>query len=199
VFRKTYPKVKLHPEQLIVDEGNVITSGAATSFLDLVLYLIELYCGHEAAVIVAKVLLIEMGRYTQLPYTIFATHKTHRDREILVVQHFMETQIHRQLPVERLAERAGMSVRTFDRRFRNAVGDAPSVYWQKLRIERAKRLLETTDDNVEQIMLKVGYEDARSFRRLFHNLTDLSPKDYRRKYRARLTAPLSSRSVTSPA
>src|SRR5215472_16474774 len=83
LFRKTYPKVDLHPERLIVDEGNVITSGAAMAFLDLVLYLIELYCGHNVAVLTAKVLLIEMGRHTQLPYTIFSTHKVHNDQQIL--------------------------------------------------------------------------------------------------------------------
>jgi transcriptional regulator GlxA family with amidase domain len=54
----------------IIVESNVITSGAATSFLDLILYLVELYCGREAAIRTAKVLLIEMGRHTQLPYTI---------------------------------------------------------------------------------------------------------------------------------
>jgi transcriptional regulator GlxA family with amidase domain len=184
LFRKTYPKVDLHPERLIVDEGNVITSGAATSFLDLVLYLIELYRGHDAAVLTAKVLLIEMGRRTQLPYTIFSTHKMHDDRQILRAQQWMETQLHRGLAIDDLARQVGMSVRSFDRRFRNRVGEAPSVYLQKLRIEKAKRLLETSGETVEQIMFAVGYEDERSFRRLFHKLTDLSPKAYRRKYRA---------------
>lgn len=184
LFRKTYPKVKLRPEQLIVDEGNVITSGAATSFLDLVLYLIELYCGHESAVITAKVLLIEMGRRTQLPYTIFSAYKMHGDREILAVQQLMEAEMQKELSIERLSKRAGMSLRNFDRRFRTAVGEAPSIYLQKLRIERAKRMLEITSETVEQIIFKVGYQDVRSFRRLFHSLTDLSPKEYRRKYRA---------------
>jgi len=183
LFRKTYPKVDLHPEQLIVDEGNVITGGAATSFLDLVLYLVELYCGHEAAVLTAKTLLIEMGRHTQLPYTVFSTHAMHDDRQIRRVQHFIDAQVNRQLSIETLARHAGMSVRNFDRRFRNAVGQRPSAYLQKLRIEKAKRLLEATDDTVEQIIFKVGYEDDRAFRRLFHRLTDLSPKVYRRKYR----------------
>src|SRR5262249_16310768 len=82
LFRKRYPRVDLHPERLIVDEGTVITSGAATSFLDLMLYIVELYGGHEAAVLTAKVLLIEMGRYTQLPYTIFSAQKMHGDRQI---------------------------------------------------------------------------------------------------------------------
>jgi transcriptional regulator GlxA family with amidase domain len=75
-----------------------------------------------------------------------------------------------------------MSVRTFDRRFRSAVGETPTTYLQKLRIEKAKRLLESGTDTIEDIAEKVGYEDGRSFRRLFKTLTDLSPQAYRRKY-----------------
>lgn len=182
LFRRSYPRVNLYPDRLIIDEGSVITSGAATSFLDLVLYLIELYCGREAAILTAKVLLIEMGRNTQLPYTIFSTQKMHEDRQIHRLQQFMEANLQRELTIELLADRAGMSVRNFDRRFRAAVGEAPSSYLQKLRIEKAKRHLETTNDSISEVMLKVGYEDERSFRRLFQALTKLSPKAYRRRY-----------------
>ena len=182
-FRSAYPNVDLHPERIIVDEGMVITSGAATSFLDLALYLIELYGGHDAAVLTAKVLLIEMGRDTQLPFTIFSTRKMHGDRQILRAQQFIEANGHRPVTIEQLARRAGMSVRTFDRRFRSAVGETPTTYLQKLRVEKAKRLLESGTDTIEDIAEKVGYEDGRSFRRLFKTLTDLSPQAYRRKYR----------------
>jgi transcriptional regulator GlxA family with amidase domain len=112
--------------RFIIDERNVITSGGANSFLDLILYLVELYSGREAAILTAKVLLIEMGL------------------------DFWRT-----------------------------------IYLQKLRIEKAKRLLESTNDSIAEIMLKVGYEDERSFRRLFHALTELSPKVYRRRYAAK--------------
>jgi transcriptional regulator GlxA family with amidase domain len=182
LFRKNYPKVRVHPERLIVDEGLVITSGAATSFLDLMLYLIQLYKGYEAAVLVAKAFLIEMGRNTQLHYATPSLHTLHSDREILRVQQFIESNLGRQLTIETMAQHADMSVRNFDRRFRNAVGETPSSYLQKRRIEKAKRLLESTNDSIEEIMVHVGYEDDRSFRRLFRSLTDLSPKAYRVRY-----------------
>ena len=182
LFRQHYPKVDLRPERLIIDEGNVITSGAATSFLDLVLYLIELYSGHEAAILTAKVLLIEMGRYTQLPYTMFSARKMHGDAQILRVQQFIEVNGQREFKIDSLAARAGMSVRNFDRRFRDAVGETPSTYLQKLRIEKAKRLLENEKHTIAEIASAVGYEDERSFRRLFRIVTDLSPTAYRRKY-----------------
>lgn len=88
----------------------------------------------------------------------------------------MEANFQRELTMELLADRAGMSVRNFDRRFRAAVAEAPSSYLQKLRIEKAKRLLESTHDAVAEIMIKVGYADERSFRRLFHALTDFRPR-----------------------
>ena len=182
LFHKMYPKVDLQPDRLIVDEGNVITAGGATSFQDLILYLIELYCGHEAAVVVAKNLLLNMGRQSQLPFTIFSAQKTHDDRQILRVQTLMESQTDRRLTIKELAKLSGMSMRNFDRRFRNATGESPSVYMQKLRVENAKRLLETSSDTVQEIMWKVGYEDYRSFHRLFRAFTTLSPTGYRSKY-----------------
>jgi transcriptional regulator GlxA family with amidase domain len=188
LFRRTYPEVKLFPERLIVDEGKIITAGASTAFLDVTLYLLELYCGRDAAILTAKVLLIEMGRYTQLPYTIFSTQKMHQDHRILRIQQFMENHVARQITVDDLAKRLGMSTRNFDRRFRAAVGEAPTAYLQKLRIEKAKRLLETTGNSVAEIMLKVGYADERSFRRLFSSLTELSPKAYRRKYATQISS-----------
>jgi transcriptional regulator GlxA family with amidase domain len=87
-----------------------------------------------------------------------------------------------------------MSVRNFDRRFRSAVGEAPSRYLQKIRVEKAKQLLETTDDSIDEILVRVGYDDERSFRRLFRTLTDLSPRAYRLQYGMRNAVP----SVDSP-
>lgn len=182
LFRKNYPNVDLQADRLIVDQGKVITCGAAMAFQDMILYLIELYSGREAAVLTAKTMLLELGRETQLPFTIFSTQKTHNDRQILRIQERIETQLNQPLDVEELARWGGMSMRNFDRRFRDATGDPPSTYIQKMRIEKTKRLLESSTDSVDQIMAKVGYEDGRSFRRLFRRFTSLSPRAYRLKY-----------------
>ena len=188
LFRKMYPNVDLHPDRLIVDQGSVITSAATSSYQDLMLYLIELYSGREAAIQAAKTLLLEMGRNSQLPFTNFSAQKTHDDSHILRVQHLIESENHQRLTMKHLAKWAGMSLRTFERRFRNATGESPSTYVQKMRIEKAKHLLETSMDTVEQIITKVGYEDRRSFRRLFRTFTALSPREYRRKYGMRREA-----------
>src|SRR5262249_4361677 len=144
--------------------------------------LIELYCGHAAAILTSKLLALDLERRTQLPYTIFSSLKTHKDRHILQIQHILESEDRPKWTPESLAKRAGMSLRTFDRRFRKATGDVPTTYIQKLRVEKAKRLLEHCNDTVEEIAHKVGYEDSRAFRRLFCHFTALSPKTYRLKY-----------------
>ena len=78
-----------------------------------------------------------------------------------------------------------MSVRHFSRRFKTATGESFSSYLQKLRTENAKRLLETTGSSASEIMYRVGYNDERSFRRLFKQHTGLAPKHYRNKFKLR--------------
>jgi len=106
------------------------------------------------------------------------------DRQILQIQNVLESASQSMWTSQRLAKCAGMSLRTFDRRFRKATGETPSTYIQKLRVENAKRLLENSNDTVEEIAHKVGYEDSRSFRRLFCQFIALSPKTYRVRYGA---------------
>jgi transcriptional regulator GlxA family with amidase domain len=82
-----------------------------------------------------------------------------------------------------MLEQSGLSARTFKRRFKSATGDPPGVYVQRLRVERAKRMLERGDDSVEAISWAVGYEDSASFRGLFKRLAGCSAGEYRRRFR----------------
>jgi transcriptional regulator GlxA family with amidase domain len=94
----------------------------------------------------------------------------------------MEENMTAPLSVPLLADRAGLGERTFARRFKKATGDTPLEYLQYLRIRKARSLLETTDETVEVITSRTGYEDASSFRRLFKKATGLSPSAYRKKF-----------------
>jgi len=181
-FKKLHPNVKLKPEKLLSVDGGLICSGATTSFLDLCLYLIEKFGSEDLASRCAKSLLVESGRRSQSPYFIFDSQKNHTDDKIIEAQAYMEGKFTKTFSLDDLASDLGISPRHFKRRFKNATGDSPLVYLQRLRIEAAKRKLETTLETVNEITWQVGYEDCNSFRRLFRNHTGLSPREYRDRF-----------------
>jgi transcriptional regulator GlxA family with amidase domain len=175
--------VGLVPEQIVVDNGRVCTSGGATSFLTLTAYLVDKYCGAETARLISKIFLIDINKGPQTAYAIFGTQKNHSDAPILEAQDLIEKLDSRCPTVADLAKRVAMSKRNFIRRFKSATGNTPIEYMQRVRIEAAKHALEAGGDPVDAIAGKSGYEDAGSFRRIFKRLTGVTPIEYRRRYR----------------
>lgn len=175
-------QVHVQPDRMMVDEGDVITCGGATSFLNLGIYLIERFHSHDMAVRCAKMFLIDMDRPTQRPYADLRVGPPHADETIRQVQHYIEANLSEELPLKRLAQMANLSPKTFMRRFKEATGAPPATYVQHARIEAAKQCLERSEDTVGEITFQVGYNDIRSFRRLFQRYVGLSPKDYRAKF-----------------
>jgi transcriptional regulator GlxA family with amidase domain len=188
-FRRHFPRVLLRPERMIVDAGDVISSGGATTFLSLVIYLTERYGSHDRAVLAAKVMLVDGERRSQLPYVAFGPARDHADQLIHRVQSFMEAHLAAGVSVGELAAQASVSTRTLDRRFKAATGLTPRAYLQRIRIDAAKRLLETTTDPVDQLSARVGYGDPTAFRRAFTQATGLGPRPYRQKYGPRRPTP----------
>lgn len=183
LFRKRYPDVDLRPECLITDEGSLLCGGGAFSYFDLSLYLVERYCGFEMALQCAKSLLLDMGRTSQIPYAVFEYQKHHKDAQILKAQAFMEKNFSQELNMGDLAERVGMSLRNFKRRFGRATGDSPLTYLQRYRVEAAKRLMENTRQSVSEICYQVGYDDVGFFRRIFKRYVGIAPNEYRKRIR----------------
>ncbi len=181
-FKKRYPEVTLKKEKMIVDEGDVITAGGVTAYMDLSLYITSRFGSSELAAWLSKTLLIDPARRSQAPYTAFDFNTAHRDDCILKSQYWMKQNIKSSITVVRLADIAGLGERTFARRFKKATGDTPLEYLQHLRISEARRLLETTNESVDAITYAIGYEDVSSFRRLFKRITGLSPSAYRKKF-----------------
>jgi transcriptional regulator GlxA family with amidase domain len=184
-FKRRFPRVDLREQQMIVDEGDIVTCGAVTAYLNLIIYLIEKYFGHEIALRTAKMYLVDMDRPSQLPFQIYRFPITYSDGSITRIQDFIGEHFKEDLTIDDVAKRTGMSVRNFSRRFKSATGERFSNYIQKLRVETAKRLLESTDYSASEIMYQVGYNDDRSFRRLFKRQSGLSPKHYRTKFKIR--------------
>jgi len=181
-LRRRYPAVNVTAGQMIVDDGDVITSGGATAFLNLVLYLVERFAGHDRANLAAKVLLVDGHRPSQLPYIAFGRERSHDDVLVHQVQQHIDLHLDGLLRVSELADRFGLSERTLSRRFTAATGRGPQAYLQHARIQQAMRLLETASDPVDHVRRRVGYGDPAAFRRVFKEATGLSPGAYRDAY-----------------
>ncbi len=181
-FRHMYPEVDLMPEKIITDEQGIYSSGGAYSFLNLLLYLIEKYCGRKVAVYLSKVLEVDIERTSQSPFSIFIGQKRHEDEPIKKAQEYMENNVGQKISVDQLAGLFLISRRNFERRFKKATTNSPIEYMQRVKIEAAKKSLESGRENINEVMYSVGYSDSKAFRTIFRKITGMSPLDYRRKY-----------------
>lgn len=181
-FRTMFPKVNLQTDQLITDENGIYTNGGAYSFLNLIIYLIEKYYDRQTAIFCSKVFQIEMDRNSQSAFTIFTGQKLHGDEMIQQAQCYIESKLHEKISVEHLSSRFAVGRRNFDRRFIKATGNTPVEYSQRLKIESAKKALETSRKTINEVMYEVGYSDVKAFREVFRKITGMSPLEYRGRY-----------------
>ncbi|RLA40284.1 MAG: AraC family transcriptional regulator [Gammaproteobacteria bacterium] len=184
-FKHRYPKVKMKPEHMVTDEGNLLCSGGASSCEDLALYLIEKYINRKVAVKSAKMFVRDYRRISQAPYFEFEGNTKHTDTQILLCQRWLENNHSNNIEIKNLSSIASMSQRTFERRFKKATGYTPLLYLQKLRVTNAKKLLETTDQSFDAIACSVGYKNCGAFRKVFVRDTNLLPSEYRNKFNAK--------------
>jgi transcriptional regulator GlxA family with amidase domain len=184
-FRSLYPAVRVTSDRLIVDAGDAITSGGGTTFLSLIIYLVERFGGHDRAAFARKVLLIDGGRESQLPYMAYYPVRYHGDDLVQRVQDYIDSHLDAPIRSHDVAERFGVSPRTLARRFRAATHNSVNAYVQQARIVLAKMLLETTDQPIEQIRAATGYLDPAAFRRAFRQAAGVSPRQYRMTYTTR--------------
>lgn len=189
LFRSRYPGVEIADGSVITDEGRLYSSGGANSLWNLLLYLLEKYTDRDLAILVAKYFAIDIDRNSQAAFTIFTGQKDHADKEILSTQNFIEQNYADKISVDELADKAAISRRSFERRFKMATNNTPIEYIQRVRIEAAKRNLEASRKNVNETMYEVGYTDSKAFREVFKKVTGLTPNEYRNKY-ARLELPM---------
>jgi len=181
-FREMYPNVNLAADKLITDEKGIYTNGGAYSFLNLVIYLVEKYYNRQTAIYCAKIFQIELDRNCQSAFSIFTGQKQHGDEMIQDAQKFMESNLEEKISIEEMSSRFATGRRNFDRRFIKATGNTPLEYAQRVRVESAKKSLESTRKTVNEVMYEVGYSDVKAFREVFRKITGISPLEYRGKY-----------------
>ncbi len=181
-FRQMFPQVDLVADHVITHENGLYTSGGAFSFMNLVLYLVEKYYGRELAILGSKLFQVDMDRQSQSPYIIFKGQKTHDDEVVHKAQDFLERNSADKCSIEKLAKKLAVSRRNLDRRFFKATGNTPVEYLQRVKVESAKKQLETSRKSVSEIMYETGYSDMRTFRDMFRRITGLSPMEYRNRF-----------------
>nr|WP_298792907.1 helix-turn-helix domain-containing protein [uncultured Allomuricauda sp.] len=182
LFRKMFPKVNLVSNKIVTEEDGIYTSGGAFSFLNLMLHLVEKYCGRGTAIYISKFFEIDIDRVDQNQFAIFQGQKDHDDVAIKEAQKFIESNVRDKISVEGLARKYAISSRNFVRRFKKATQNTPLEYIQRVRIEAAKRSLESTEQNVNEVMYQVGYADQKAFRTVFKKYAGISPVAYKSKY-----------------
>jgi transcriptional regulator GlxA family with amidase domain len=185
LFRTCYPKVRFRPEPNLVfadAAGRIVTAGGTTSWHDLALHIISRHCSPGEALRIAKVYLLKWHGEGQLPYTTLVCRSPHADSvvrtcEQWLAEHYLEADT-----IKHVVDLCGIPERTLKRRFKAATGNTLIEQLQHLRIEEAKRLLETGELPVDEISTAVSYEDPSFFRRLFKRCTGLTPSQYRRMF-----------------
>jgi len=184
-FRTAFPYVDLRPEHILIDDHDVITAGGLMAWLDLGLHLTGRWYGGELVSRLARHLLIDPSGREQRHYSSFRPNRSHGDIQVLTVQRHMAQHVPDTMQTEHLATLAGMSLRTFMRRFQTATGYPPASYLQNLRVEKARAALERSGESVSEIAWSVGYQDLSAFSRVFKSRTGLSPGAYRRRFHIR--------------
>jgi len=196
LFGTAYPDVTFDAAAILVlatESAGVITAGGVTAWQDLALHVIARLCGPEHAVRTAKVHLLTGHMEGQLPYAAMVRLTDRNDAAVVRSQEWIADNYAAENPVAAMVAISGLLPRTFGRRFRAATGRRPMEYVHEVRIDEARRILESSSIPVDDIGVSVGYEDPTFFRRLFKRMTGMTPAAYRRKFAT--IAPYTDRSA----
>ena len=182
-FKKMFPKVDLVDDKIMTEDNGIYTSGGAYSYLNLLLYLVEKFAGRDIAILTAKAFMIDIDKASQSPFIIFQGQKDHEDEVVQKAQEYIEKNFYEKIPINMLAQKLALSRRSLERRFKKATHNTITTYIQRVKVEAAKRSLEASRENVNEVMYGVGYSDEKSFRYTFKKITGISPLQYRNKYK----------------
>lgn len=180
-----YPRLKVDPQVLYVDEGDILTSAGVAAGLDCCLHLLRRLCGADVANRVARRILVaphrDGGQAQFIERPLQRDAGTGRFSQIL---EWVAANLQQEHSIDMLAERAAMSRRNFTRHFRQTTGTSFKQWLLKQRLIHAQRLLETSDTSIEFIAQEAGFGTALSLRQHFRSSLRSSPSDYRKRFRA---------------
>lgn len=181
-LKRRYPEVLLTDGRVVTEEKGVYTSGGATSYWNLLLHIVEKYTSRALAIMASKFFELSIERDSQLVFAIFNGQKTHGDELVRKAQDFIEANIAERITIDYLADMLAIGRRSLERRFKKATNNTLSEYIQRVKVEAAKKGLETGHKHVAEVMYEVGYNDNKAFRDTFKKITGMSPVDYKSRY-----------------
>jgi len=165
LFRRLFPTVRLEAASLVVVDGRLITAGAAMAQTDAMLALVSRVCGAAIARLCARYLLLD-ERQSQEPYMTLAALAS-ADPHVAKAHAWALTRIEVRVAIDEMAAAVGLSHRTLARRIEHVTGLSPVRFLQRLRMERALHLMDTTRLPFETIASRVGYAESSTLRRIF--------------------------------
>jgi transcriptional regulator GlxA family with amidase domain len=183
LLQRRYPAVRVDPDVLYVDEGEVLTSAGEASGIDLCLHLIRQDFGSAVANEVARTTVVPPHREGGQAQYIRRPVAEARSTSTGGARAWALDQLHRPVALRELAARESMSVRTFTRRFRDETGLSPGQWLAQQRTDRARQLLEETDLTVDRIATEAGFGTGASLRQHLQAALGVSPSAYRATFR----------------
>jgi AraC family transcriptional activator FtrA len=177
-----YPRVKLAPDVLYVDEGDILTSAGSAAGIDACLHVVRQDYGAAVANTVARTMVSTPHRSGGQAQYIARPLPRHDTRGLSAVMQWARANLHRPLTVPELAGRAAMSERTFLRHFLSEAGNTPKNWLQQERIRAAQGLLESTRSSLDAVSAQCGFASLETFRSAFRKVCGVAPSEYRRNF-----------------
>lgn len=185
-LQKKFPEVNVNPNVLYTDEGNIMTSAGACAGIDLCLHVIRKDFGAAVAAHSARIAVMPLERSGGQAQHINHDSSPNEPGSLSKVLDWIEANLERNLSLEKVAKKAGMSVRTLNRQFIKQTGTSPLKWILKARIRRARTLLETTQYSMTDIAEAVGFNSAITMREHFRTLVHTNPKSYRESFQQKI-------------
>jgi transcriptional regulator GlxA family with amidase domain len=187
---RRFPGVEVEPDVLYVDNGQILTSAGAAAALDLCLHMIRRDLGSAVAANIARMSVMPLEREGgQAQFIVHEHPPVPRGSALEPLLEWIEDNLAHEVTLGALAERAGMSERTFSRRFREQTGTTPLQWLLRARVRRAQYLLENTDHSVERIARQAGFGSPTAFRERFRKVVGTTPYAYRTAFHGKANAP----------
>lgn len=191
-----FPGIRIDPDRIYVKDGSLYTSAGVTASMDLALALVEEDHGRTAALRVAKALVLFLQRPGgQAQFSVHLAAQVSAVGPIRQIQEWILGNLDDDLTVDALARRSGMSSRNFARLFKRETGRTPADYVEAVRVEAARRILEDSDTPLKKVASMCGFGDQSGIRRAFMRRINVTPVEYRDRFRSRSPAVVAFRAA----